>query len=78
MKVAVDQTGSPVWAKAGAPWQALCPFCGGPMTLRCRQRSSRSSDVTYFWRHQDNTNLDCRARFSVTNAVRTDGGLRMR
>jgi hypothetical protein len=69
MDVAVDETGSPVRAEAGAPKSALCPKCGGPMILRRRRRSSRPGDVTYFWRHQDNTNLDCRARFSVTDGM---------
>jgi hypothetical protein len=67
MEFAVDRDGSPIRAEADAPSLALCPHCGGPMILRRRQRSSRPGDVTYFWRHQDNTNLDCRARFSATN-----------
>jgi hypothetical protein len=47
------------------------------MTLRRRQRSSRPGDVTYFWRHQDNTNLDCRARYSVTNRTVLSGWLQV-
>jgi hypothetical protein len=73
MEFAVDKSGAPVRAMADAPCRALCPHCGGPMILRHRQRSSRPGDVTYFWRHQDNTNLDCRARFSVTSETGTDG-----
>jgi hypothetical protein len=78
MKVAVDETGLPVRAEAGAPVQALCPLCGGPMILRRRQRSSGPGDVTYFWRHQDNTNLHCHARFSVTVGVGQNGRLHRR
>jgi hypothetical protein len=78
MKVAVDETGRPVRAEADAPWQALCPRCRGPVILRRRQRSDRPGDVTYFWRHQDNTNLDCQARSSVTIGTGMNGRLRMR
>jgi hypothetical protein len=78
MKYAVDAAGSPVRAEASAPLQALCPYCGGPMILRCRRQSSRPGDVTYFWRHKDNINLDCQARFSVTQEVDSNRRLRMR
>jgi hypothetical protein len=78
MDWAVDDTGSPVRATAGAQGRALCPLCGGPMILRRRQRSDRPGDVTYFWRHQDNTNLDCQARSSVTAGTGMNGRLRMR
>jgi hypothetical protein len=78
MKVAVDDTGSPVRAEAGAPKQALCPQCGGPMILRRRRGGARPGDLTYFWRHQDNTNLACCARFSFDNKVSTNGRRRMK
>jgi hypothetical protein len=42
------------------------------MILRRRQRSSRPGDVTYFWRHQDNTSLDCEARFSVNDVMSSE------
>ena len=78
MDYAIGEDGSPIRAKAGAPERALCPECGGPMILRHRQRSSHPGDVTYFWRHQDNTNLHCHARFSVTVGVGPNGRLHMR
>ena len=73
MKVAVDESGSQVRANAAAPARALCPHCGGPVILRTRQRSSRPGDVTYFWRHQDNANLDCPTRPSVASRIGPDG-----
>jgi hypothetical protein len=69
MEVAVDENGSPVRAEAGASGQVVCPLCGGPMVLRRRKRSSRPGDVTYFWRHQDNTHLHCPAHYSPGNKV---------
>jgi hypothetical protein len=78
MRDAVDKSGSPVRAGADAPCEALCPRCGGPMVLRIRRRSSRPGDVTYFWRHKDNINLDCQARFSAAQGGDSNGRLRMR
>jgi hypothetical protein len=77
MKYAIDETGSRVRAAAGAPERALCPSCGAWMILRQRQRSERPGDVTYFWRHQDNANLDCAARSSVLNGAGSHGRLPM-
>lgn len=31
-------THQPITAAADAPPQAICPRCGGPVTLRCRRR----------------------------------------
>ena len=62
MITALDEDGAPVRAGAGAPPGARRPYCGGPMILRHRQRSGRPDDLTYFWRHRDNSNLDCPAR----------------
>jgi hypothetical protein len=76
MERAIDETGSPVRAEAGAPGQALCPHCGGRMILRCRRRSSRPGDVTYFWRHRDNAILDYQAHVPVTNGMGPNAGLR--
>jgi hypothetical protein len=70
---AVDEAGSPVRAEAGAPVQARCPHCGGRLTLRHRQRSSRPGDATYFWRHQDNASLDCPTRPSVASRIGSSG-----
>ena len=70
---AVDEAGFPVRAEADAPAQARCPHCGGRLTLRCRQRSSRVGDVTYFWRHEDNASLDCPTRPSVASRIGSSG-----
>jgi len=69
MESAVNEYGRSVRAAAGAPGQALCPTCGAPVGLRCRRRSARLGDVTYFWRHMDNANLDCPTRLSVASRI---------
>jgi hypothetical protein len=61
MKVAQTADGKPLEATAKAPKQAICPHCGGLLTLR-RRRGMDNKQRTYFWRHQSNTNLHCRGR----------------
>lgn len=36
MKIALDRSGVPIEAAAGAPTQTLCPHCGGVVILRQR------------------------------------------
>ena len=69
MQSAVDQTGAPVRAEAGAPAWALCQRCGGAVSLRRRHHSYRPGAVTYFWRHEDNANLDCPTRPSAASRI---------
>lgn len=73
MKTALNDAGSPFEAGPDGPAQARCPTCGGVVILRRRQRSRRPGDVTYFWRHQDHTNLHCPERFTV--GVRIGGSV---
>ncbi len=37
MKIANSNTGQPVLASASSPKQAICPDCGGILTLRSRR-----------------------------------------
>ena len=50
-------THQPIAAAADAPAQAICPHCGGPVTLRCRHRMNGTA--VYFWRHLDNQSQAC-------------------
>jgi hypothetical protein len=61
MKTAKTLDGQPVVADATAPGQAICPCCGGLLTLRSRRAMDKKSR-TYFWRHQSNGNPDCSER----------------
>jgi len=61
MKVAVTTGGERLEASVMAPKQAICPYCGGRVTLRGR-RVMGNEKRTYFWRHQGNKNRDCGAR----------------
>jgi hypothetical protein len=61
MKTAQTQDGKLLVADASAPRQAICPCCGGPLTLRSRQTMDKKTR-TYFWRHRSNRNSDCSAR----------------
>jgi len=63
MKLAMDSSGDMIVAGANAPEKALRPRCKGVVVLRCRRRSSRPGDVTYFWRHENYSNPNCLARF---------------
>ncbi|MBK8989795.1 MAG: hypothetical protein IPM39_27665 [Chloroflexi bacterium] len=53
-------THQPLTATADAPPQAICPHCGGPVTLRCRHRMNGTA--VYFWRHMDNQSRACSSR----------------
>jgi hypothetical protein len=68
MDYAKNEAGQRVKAEAGAPKQALCPFCGGDVVLRSR-RGYPQHDVTYFWRHRDNASLDCPTRSAYKLAM---------
>ncbi len=61
MKVAVTTGGKPIEASMMAPKEAICPYCGGRVTLRGR-RMMGNGKRTYFWRHQGNKNRHCEAR----------------
>ncbi|MCL4266256.1 MAG: hypothetical protein KJ069_23825 [Anaerolineae bacterium] len=61
MKTATTANGQPIPAAANSPKQAICPHCGGVLTLRCRQ-PMKNGAVVYYWRHQSNENRHCQAR----------------
>jgi len=66
MKVALTSDGGEsIQAWASAPKEARCPYCGGVVILRGR-RLMNSEEKTYFWRHRDNTHLDCPGRARTT------------
>lgn len=65
MKFAVNKSEDMIKAEAGAPSEALCPHCKGVVILRWRRNGSQAGDVTYFWRHENHTNLWCPARFKA-------------
>ena len=67
MQVAQTVDGQPVPAAATAPPQAICPYCGGVLTLRSRKRMNNGG-ISYFWRHQNNENRQCRARHKPHHA----------
>jgi hypothetical protein len=69
MKYAIDERGSPVQAEVGATGAAFCPWCGALLVLRRRQRGYPRGNTTYFWRHADNTGLNCPSRPSVASRV---------
>ena len=52
MKTAVSSSGKPLVAAYGAPTNAICPKCGGLVTLRVRRLMANSGD-SYYWRHLD-------------------------
>ena len=64
MKTAKLQNGEQVTASKSAPDQAICPICGGIVILRKRKKMG-SSEFTYYWRHMDGKNTDCRARWKL-------------
>ena len=59
-------TNQPITAVVGAPTQAICPHCGGQVTLRCRHRMNGTA--VYFWRHLDNHNRECSSRSHAATA----------
>jgi hypothetical protein len=66
MKTAQTSDGKPIVAAPTAPRQAVCPYCGGVLTLRSR-RTMDNGHKTFFWRHRSNSNRDCRARIHPTS-----------
>jgi len=52
MKTAVSSCGTPLVAAIGAPTHAVCPKCGGLVTLRVRRLMANSGN-SYYWRHLD-------------------------
>ena len=61
MKVAETTDGTQVIATASAPPKAVCPACGGDLTLRSRSTMNNGKRA-YFWRHRSNQNRNCIAR----------------
>jgi predicted RNA-binding Zn-ribbon protein involved in translation (DUF1610 family) len=61
MKVACTTSGEQIIANPAAPHQAVCPVCGGALTLRSR-KTMNNGQKTYFWRHRSNRNTHCSAR----------------
>ncbi len=66
MKIANTSSGKPIEASPNAPKEAICPFCGGSLTLRSR-RPMNNGKTTYFWRHRSNKNRNCIARRRPVN-----------
>jgi hypothetical protein len=66
MKVAVTIEGKQIVATAAAPRKAVCPICGGELTLRSR-KTMNNGDRSYFWRHRSNHNRFCSARHRPIN-----------
>ena len=61
MQLAQTNEGKKVTATVDAPKEAICPHCGGILTLRSR-KTMNSCESTYFWRHCSNQNRHCSAR----------------
>ena len=61
MKTAQLPDGERIEAGDEAPPQAICPFCGGTVTLR-RRKLMNNQGFIFFWRHLDNENPQCQAR----------------
>lgn len=61
MKVAQTVDGKQITAAATAPPKAICPVCGGELTLRSRS-TMNNGKRTFFWRHRSNDNRYCSAR----------------
>jgi hypothetical protein len=61
MKSAQASDGQPLPAGKNAPPTAICPHCGGVVSLR-RRKLMNSADFAYYWRHAANANRDCTGR----------------
>ena len=66
MKIAQTVDGKQVVAADSAPPKAVCPTCGGELTLRSR-RTMNNGKRTYFWRHGSNHNRHCGSRNGPIN-----------
>jgi hypothetical protein len=53
MKTARTYQGQLITASLNAPRQAICPICGGAVTLRSRELMANGGTI-YYWRHKDN------------------------
>ena len=60
MKIALSLDGRTVEASPSAPRSAVCPSCGGPLTLRTRRGMLGSR--SYFWRHASTAHRGCAGR----------------
>jgi len=58
MKTALTPDGNPIEASADAPPEAICPYCRAVVTLRGRKLMGNGGK-TYYWRHQQNSKLQC-------------------
>jgi len=61
MKTAHTPQGKPVVADEKAPAEAVCPFCGGVVTLR-RRKLMNDGGYVFYWRHIANQNRKCPGR----------------
>jgi len=61
MKTARRIDGTAIDASMTAPRLAICPWCGGKVTLRHRQLMNEEGRI-YYWRHQSNRHLGCQGR----------------
>ena len=61
MDIAKTTAGAQVTASNNAPKEAICPYCGGVVTLRSRKLMGNQGR-SYYWRHRDNENRNCPGR----------------
>jgi hypothetical protein len=64
VKTAKTIDGKIIEASESAPPKAICPYCGGEVTLRSR-RMMNSDVKAYYWRHRNNENRNCSGRSRV-------------
>lgn len=60
MQNALDDKHQPIQAGPNAPVVAICPACGGVVTLRCRRNGQETP--TWFYRHRHYEQPDCPRR----------------
>jgi hypothetical protein len=64
VKTAKTKDGKAITASKAAPDEAICPYCGGMVTLRSR-RTMNGGAKSYYWRHRNNQNRNCSGRSRV-------------
>jgi hypothetical protein len=64
VKTAKTKDGKLVTASETASEEAICPHCGGTVTLRSR-RTMNGGEKSYYWRHLSNQNRHCSGRSRV-------------
>ncbi|MCB9420255.1 MAG: hypothetical protein H6667_10635 [Ardenticatenaceae bacterium] len=64
MKTAKTKDGKLITASETAPEEAICPYCGGAVTLRSRS-TMNGGKKSYYWRHLNNQNRNCSGRYRV-------------